>query len=374
MAKIVFIHDTPRLSGPANSFLKLYKYLKIDHEITVFVPAQGSFTRVLDEKKIPWKVIPSRYKAFPVLIWTIWKGNFDLVYGNNFSILALKALIAAKLLKKPFVWHIREIFNPDMRHPWLAKCLRFADTIIAVSEASALAIQHHLPKQVVHVIHNGVEMQDFAKVRETERAELRSKLGMANEEILVISMGHICARKNQQQAVEAAAKVIKTFPTVKFCFLGMLDHSPDYTKALKEHIDRLGITNNIYLPGFEQNIIVYLRGADIFLHTAIKDPHPRSVLESMATELPVVAYGVDGVSETVVNEKTGYLVPLNNTELLAQRITELITNPTTRTQMGLAGYQRIQEYFTAEMTAQRVNAVITEVLTSKKRFQISNSY
>ena len=362
MAKILFIHDTYRMSGPANSLLKLHKYLKEDHEITVIVPAQGSFTQALDEKKIPWHEIPPRFKSFPVLVWVIWKGKFDLVYGNNFSILALKGLIAAKLLKKPFVWHIREIFNSDMRYPWLVRCLRFADAIIAVSEASALSIQYHLPKQVVHVIHNGVELEDFSNSRETTKAAIYSKLGMSKEEILVVSVGHICSRKNQQQAVEAAANVIKTNSLVKFCFLGMLDHSPNYTIALKEQIKRLGVASNIYLPGYQDNINMFLRGADIFLHTAIKDPHPRSVLEGMAAGLPVVAFNVGGVSETVVDEQTGYLVSPNNLETLSQRIAELVINPRKRLLMGQAGFQRIQQHFTAELTAERVNTIVKNVL------------
>jgi glycosyltransferase involved in cell wall biosynthesis len=294
-------------------------------------------------------------------MYQIWRGNYDLVYGNNFSNPAYIALIASKLLRKPFVWHIREILDPRMS-PELARRPRFADAVITVSEASARAIQYHLPGKDIQIVHNGVELEDFDIERKPARHELHAQFGMADEDIVVMSVGHICTRKNQQAAVEAAAKVIKIHPSVKFCFWGMLDHSPEYTVALKEQIARLGIENNIYLPGFRENIVPYLRGADIFLHTAIKDPHPRSVLEGMAAELPVVAFDTDGVSETVVTEKTGYLVSLNDIETLAHRIGELVANPALRTQMGQAGYQRIQKHFTAEQTAQRINTIVKNMV------------
>jgi hypothetical protein len=77
----------------------LHKFLKEDHEITVAVPREGTFTRVLDEKKIPWQINPFRYRSIPVLMYQIWRGNYDLVYGNNFSNPAYIALIASKLLR-----------------------------------------------------------------------------------------------------------------------------------------------------------------------------------------------------------------------------------------------------------------------------------
>jgi glycosyltransferase involved in cell wall biosynthesis len=362
MAKILFIHDTARLSGPANSLLKMYQYLKADHDITVALPGQGSFTHVLDEKKIPWKVFTSSLITIPALMNFLRLGKFDLIYGNNFSRSAWIGLIASKLIRKPFVWHIREIFAPDTKHLWMVRSLRFSSAIIAVSESSSKSIQYHLPKQFVHVVHNGVELREFSLSQEHAKAETHARLGLNEGEILVISVGHICARKNQIQAVETAAYVIKSHPFVKFCFWGLLTHSPEYTIALKKQIDQLGIGDNVFLPGFQENIVTYLRGADIFLHTALKDPHPRSVLEGMASGLPVVAYDVDGVSETVVSGETGYLVPLNDVKMLAQKITELVDDPALRVHMGQAGIDRIQNLFTAEQTAQQVNEVIKRVI------------
>jgi len=82
----------------------------------------------------------------------------------------------------------------------------------------------------------------------------------------------------------------------------------------------------------------------------------------MAAGLPVVAFNVGGVSETVVDEQTGYLVSPNNLETLSQRIAELVINPRKRLLMGQAGFQRIQQHFTAELTAERVNTIVKNVL------------
>lgn len=362
MTRLLFVNHAGRLSGPARSLLYLFKYIRTDYDVAVVMPDGGEFVSVLQQEGIPCRVFPFRHRYIPALAWLIWRGNFDLVYGNNFSGASWRALVAAKLAGRPFVWHIREVFPEEHDKPGVFRRVRHADAIIAVSEASARSVKRYVPEKEVAVVYNGVETGDFAIARDEARSYVHRTLGIADENVLVISLGHICPRKNQQQAVETAAQVTRDYPSVTFCFLGMLDHSPEYTAALKEQIARLGIEDNIRLPGFQRNAAIYLRGADILLHTPSKDPHPRSVVESMAAELPVVAYDVDGVSETVVSGQTGYLVPLGDVTAIAQAVGELVVNPSLRRRMGECGRERVEAMFTAERTAWQVNAVIDRVL------------
>ena len=362
MARLLFVNHAGRLSGPSHSLLGLLKYVRTDHDVAVVMPEVGDFTSVLQQEGIPWQVFPFRHRYIPALVWLIWQGRFDLLYGNNYSGASWRALIAAKLAGRPFVWHIREVFPEKHTKPGVFRRVRHADAIIAVSQASARSVKRYVPEKEVTVIHNGVEIANFGIARAEAKRYVQRALSILDENVLVISMGHICPRKNQQQAVEAAARVIRNYPAATFCFLGMLDHSPDYTAALKDLVARLGIEANIRLPGFQRDVAMYLRGADILLHTPSKDPHPRSVIEGMAAELPVVAYDVDGVSETVVSGQTGYLVPFGDMTAVAQAVGELIANPSLRQQMGERGRKRVEAMFTAEKTARQVSDVIEHVL------------
>ena len=362
MARLLFVSHFSRLSGPAQSLLLLLKYLRREHEVTVVVPQAGQLSHRLQQEGIACYLFPFRRRRIPALAWLIWREGFDLVYGNSFSGSAYIALLATRLLRKPFVWHMREVFPQEPVRPALFRRPRHAQAIVAVSKASARSVQHHLPGREVSVVYNGVEVADFSISRGKARAHVCQALGLSDDGVLIINVGHICPRKNQQQAVKAAARVIKDHPSVTFCFLGMLDHSPQYTADLKELIARLGITGNIHLAGFCDDIATYLRGADVLLHASTRDPHPRAVIEGMAAELPVVAYDVDGVSETVVSGQTGILVPLGDVAAMAGAVAELVQNPAQRGQMGRHGCRRVEALFTAERTAQQVNTVIERVL------------
>ena len=362
MARLLFVSHSGRRSGASNSLLKLLKYLRTEHEVAVVIPFAGGLSSALEQEGIPWYVTRFLYTHIPALVWWIWRRDFDLVYGNNFSAAAYLSLIATKLLRKPFVWHIREVFRDVHAGPAVYRRVRHADAIIAVSEASARSVKRYVPEKDVVVVYNGIETADFTLSRCEAKRYVHGALNVADESIVVISVGSICALKNQLQAVEAAASVIKNHSSVAFCFLGMF-HEPDYVAHLKEQAAQLGLENNIHLLGFQNNVATYLRGSDILLHTSVQEAHPRVVLEAMAAELPVVAYDVPGgISETVVPTQTGYLVPFGDIRGISQAIGKLVADPSLRQQMGEYGRKRVETMFTAERTARQVGAVIDRVL------------
>lgn len=361
MASLLFVNHTGRLVGPSHSLLKLLKYLRAAHEVAVVMPSTGELSRALEQESIPWYVSRFRYRYMSVLMWLIWRGKFDLVYGNNFSGVSWRALMAAKLAGRPFVWHIREVLSADLQ-PKKVRRLRYADAIIAVSQASARSVKSYLPEKDITVIYNGIETTDFTPARCEAKRYVHNALKVTGESIVVTSIGRICAQKNQLQAVEAAASIIKNHPSVMFCFLGEFQE-PGYVARLKEQASQLGLKDNIRLLGFRNDVATYLRGSDILLHTSVQEAHPRAVMEAMAAELPVVAYDVPGgMSETVVPGRTGYLIPFGDVMAITQAIEELVANPALRRQMGERGRKRVEAMFTAEETAQQVSAVIDRVL------------
>ncbi len=116
------------------------------------------------------------------------------------------------------------------------------------------------------------------------------------------------------------------------------------------------------LLGFRRDIPELLRGSDLFVHTAVSDPHPRSVIEAMEMELPVVAFSVDGVSETVTDRETGYLAPMKDVSGLAQAISRLAKDPDLRRSMGKESRRRVESCFSAEAAAAKVAKIINAQL------------
>jgi glycosyltransferase involved in cell wall biosynthesis len=175
-------------------------------------------------------------------------------------------------------------------------------------------------------------------------------------------VGRICVQKNQLQTIEAATHVISEHPSAVFVFLGNSQET-DYVARLRERTIELGIQDNIRLPGFQRDAAAYFRGSDVLAHTSRKESQGRVLLEAMAARLPVVAYDVGGISESVVADETGFLVPFGDVMGLAQSLGKLVSNAALRQRMGESGYRRVSQCFTAERTAERVNAVIKRTLS-----------
>jgi len=362
MTNILFISSTEHLGGPAYSLLRLLDHLPDSYKASVVVPDVGSLVPELASRGIPHYLCTLRLRGLPALVWLMVRAKADLVYANNFHYRSAIALLAARLARRRFVWHIREM----VRTPSLStRLLRRANAVVAVSDASAGCVRQFCPAEKITVIHNGIELREFdLPNREEAREHVRHELGVANDQILVMNLGHINSRKNQLGAISVAAQVVHQKPQVKFCFLGRLDHSPEYAQQVKAEIAGQSIAGNILMPGFTTSIPAYLAAADIYLHTANIDPHPRSVIEAMAARLPVVAFSTDGVSETVVHEETGYLAQEGQVDVLARAILELAQANHLRQEMGARGRARVEQHFTAELTAHKIRQLIDTVLAS----------
>lgn len=363
MTNILFISSTEHLGGPAYSLLRLLDHLPASYRASVVLPEAAELAESLAARETPYYVQPLRLRRVPALAWLILRTRTDLVYANNYHYRSWLGLLAAKLVRRPFVWHIREMVRTEtpVRH-WLHR----ADAVVAVSQVCADCIREDVPAERLHIVHNGIEPEDFAHEQTAMRQRLRSELGLGPDAVVVVSLGHICERKNQLLAVELAADVVRSAPDTVFCLLGRLNHSPEYVAQVQQCSADLGLTDTVRLMGFRTDTPEFLTGADVFLHTSTIDPHPRSVIEAMAARLPVVAYATGGIPETVVAGETGLLAPLGDTAGLVAHLETLVADPAQRRAMGARGRERVEQQFTADRTAQQISTIIQRVLDQRK--------
>src|SRR5262249_1315641 len=95
--------------------------------------------------------------------------------------------------------------------------------------------------------------------------------------------------------------------------------------------------------------------SDLFLQHAMTDPFtgdqeglPVAILEAMASGLPVVSTDHAGIPEAVVDGTSGYIVSEGDTRAMAERILALAGDPDLRARMGLAGWQRVRDFYSWE--------------------------
>jgi len=356
--RILFVSYTSDQTGPTVSLMLLLKHLRPSFEVAVALPGTGAFSARLVQQGIRVHCFRALGKySIPALLRVLSKGRYDMVYANDTSGACRNAMIAAKVLRLPFVSHVRSMLHnqPLSRLAYL----RYADAVIAVSKACALALPRFVPERRIHVVHNGVEIPE-ADADKTAAAKLSSG------RLSLISVSHICRRKGQSYIVAAMAHLAHEYPCLDLTLVGALNREPAYVEELRTTVAHLGLNQRVHLAGFQDDCGDWLKSADIFVHTALADPHPRAVLEAMSLGLPVVAFAVDGVEETVIDGATGFLAPPGDVPALTKGISRLVEDPSLRQALGSSGRHHIARHFQASETASRIGELILQTLASRR--------
>lgn len=359
--RILFVSHTAEITGPTHSLQALLPYLRAHYAVAVVTPEDGPLTEWLARQEIPAHVLPDlRPTGIAKLIALVRRERIDLVYANNPSTFSRNGLIAARLQGKPAVWHFRSIkWHWDWRE---GVYLRLASRVIAVSQACAQPLLRFAPGERVRVIHNGVDAAAFELDREAARRYLREQIRLPEHACVLISVGHLMRRKAQTEQVALMAALAGRGQSAHLVIAGNLTREPDYAAEVQEQIARAGLNGCVHVLGLRQDVPQLLAGADLYVHTPKSDAHPRGVLEAMAAGLPVAAYAVDGVRETVVDGETGCLIEPGNLEGLRRAVESLLGSPERMAAMGAAGRRRVQEHFTAAGTAAKIERVLEELL------------
>jgi glycosyltransferase involved in cell wall biosynthesis len=124
----------------------------------------------------------------------------------------------------------------------------------------------------------------------------------------------------------------------------------------------LNLEKDITFAGYRTDVPRILAGLDVFVLPSSVEGSPVSVLEAMASGLPVIAGDAGGVRELVADGTTGILVPPMDLANLTEAILFLVSQPETRVKFGTAGRQRIEAEFTLDRMARRTEAVYDSLL------------
>lgn len=363
LPKILFINNTSRLgAGTSQSLCLLLPYLSNTFEVSVALDRHSTeLPHRLSALDIPAYIFRDRTVLFlPQLVFFIINRKIDLIYVNNFCGRGKVAFWASRLTRRPFVWHIRESLDEKT----ITGPLRHADAIIANSSDTAERVKKFAHANQVSVIPNGVDLAAFQLDKKVCNDEMVKKIGCKDDSLLVINIGRICDQKNQSAVVTVANEIHKNSANVHFIFLGSFQDGV-YVDELKELIANSLIPENFHLFDFTSEFVRILMGCHILLHTSRQESQGRVVLEAMAAKIPVLAFDVGGIGESVTHAATGYLRSFGDHVGLAVDLQRLVDDPEQRDRMGQAGFERVQKEFTADKTAEEVKKVIFSVLTLK---------
>lgn len=135
--------------------------------------------------------------------------------------------------------------------------------------------------------------------------------------------------------------------------------------SLRKFVRDAGLESRVAFAGYREDIPRLLAGADIYVLPSLSEGMPRSILEAMAMELPVIASDIRGCRELVLTGETGLLVPPADAGALAEALRRLAGNAEQRQRMGKAGRLRVQQEFDERLVFQRLEQGYQDILEAK---------
>jgi glycosyltransferase involved in cell wall biosynthesis len=205
-----------------------------------------------------------------------------------------------------------------------------------------------------YVLENGVDTSLFYSANGDNKRNIRIELGLPPEKTIFISTGFFIKRKAHHEIIEAFHKAdIKD----KACLL-ILGSGPLYNKFKDKS------SNSIILPGFVKNVNDYLRAADIFVSASKAEGMPNSVLEAMASGLPVLLSDIGPHQEIIEkNPKGGFLFQRGNIGSMSSYFNILLNSNLTL--MGAKSAETVKKYYSAELMSSKYQELYKKIINEQ---------
>lgn len=176
----------------------------------------------------------------------------------------------------------------------------------------------------------GLWRRNLHRFSKEVRAEVRSRLGVAQNAPLILAVGYADRRKGADLFVRAALSVLSHKVDALFVWIGHWD------EELRREVDALieGRTESFRFLGYEPDTASYHAAADVFALASREDPFPNVVLESFDAGVPVVAFAETGGGAQLASRVGGRVVPAGDTEAFGQAILELLEQPELAHKLG----------------------------------------
>lgn len=322
---------------------KILKYKpRLVHHMSTFI-YKGSFNILAilgDLNNIPFIIGPAEYhppvpKILPLedtyyhkwgRLWT------DMVSPKEASL----RKVSFKLLNK---------LN-YIRMNWFIKTLEKCDALIVVNQITKERFRTFLSEKKIRVIPLGVDVEQFT-------------LSPLPKDHRILFIGKLSKRKGVEYLVRAMPKIVKQFTDSELHIVG---DGPQKFSLMKLSKD-LGVDSNIifhgYVPRYE--VPIYYRMCRVVCTPSIIEAFGLVALEAMASGRPIVCTNTTGYRETVINGKTGFIVPIANSDALAEAITTLLSDYELCYKMGALGRKIAEEKYDWRVIAKQYYDVYRKV-------------
>jgi sugar transferase (PEP-CTERM/EpsH1 system associated) len=292
----------------------------------------------------------ARVQVMP-LVRAIRKAKPDIVHSRNWA--GIEAVVAARWLRTCAVIHSEHGVEAMAvrRDPLRRRCFRrlsfhLADRVVTVSRQlrDLHAARTGFPAERITIIHNGVDTGRFF-AQPALRARIREQIAIGPGEFCIGAVGNLFPVKDHKTLLEAVNQLHASCKSWRLLLIGdgsesgMLRSFVDGHPEWKARVAFLGSRNDV--PEL-------LNAMDVYVLPSISEGISNSLLEAMATGVPVVVTDTGGNPEVVIDGRCGLLFPVAGVQRLTQHLLALATRHDMRQQLGNEAALRVRQNFSID--------------------------
>ena len=263
-------------------------------------------------------------------------GMYDIIWTNEPVMGVVTRLAAREARKKGTkVLYMVHGFHFYKGAPWVNWMVyypverwasRFCDEIVAINKEDYGRAKSFHAREVRYIHGIGINTE---RLQNRERqSDIRKELGLMQEDFLILSIGELTKRKNQQVMIQALSRIKNARVHYLICGKGNL--LADLQKLSREK----ELENQVHFLGYRKDVVDICSQADIFALPSLQEGLSVASLEAMYCGLPIIISDIRGVRDYLTNGKNGFICETWNVNEYVTAINKLMKNKRLRIQMG----------------------------------------
>lgn len=313
------------------------------------------------------------------------QGFYDVLHVHGAGPVGLATLLAGRLTGLPVVLKtttrgglaredpegihtsaysrfVRRVMLPP---PLWRSLLSGAGAIVTISTEVARGARALGLETRVEQIPNGVDTARFRPADRAEKLRLRRELGLPPDRFLLLFAGRLVYLKRIDVLLRALPAVLAKHADCHVVLAGSGEMQEDSVAGeLHALAGELGIAERVTFMGLVSDVERVYRAADAFAFPSVREGLPNAVLEAMASELPIAASRIGGVTDLLTPD-CGWLVEPGSVEALAGALTEIVGDPDQAQRRGAAARERAERAFSLPAIADRYEDLYASLLAAR---------